>query len=125
VGRRKPITEDDILLTELLLARSFGNLKQSVAREASRTFRSVGGTVKKHPYAGAGAAAGAGIILYGIFRLLKGGGSASRCVNGGRQQGSRSGITMEILSIMMPIITPYITAYVEKYIGRMFPKGRY
>jgi hypothetical protein len=124
VEKRKPISEDDILLTELLLARSFGNLKQSVAREASRTFSSLGGTVKKHPYAVAGAAVGAGVILYGLFRLLNRGGSASRSVAGSREQGSRSGMTMELLSLMMPIIMPYITAYVEKYTGRMFSKQR-
>jgi hypothetical protein len=124
VEKRKPISEDDILLTELLLARSFGNLKQSVAREASRTFSSLGGTVKKHPYAVAGAAVGAGVILYGLFRLLNRGGSASRSVAGGRKQDSRSGMTMEFLSLMMPIIMPYITAYVEKYTGRMFSKQR-
>ena len=122
--KRRPITEDDILLTELLLARSFGNLKQSVAREASRTFSSVGGTVKKHPFAVAGAAVGAGVILYGLFRLLNRGGSASRSIAGGREPGTRSGMTMDLLSLMMPIIMPYITAYVEKYTGRMFSNGR-
>jgi hypothetical protein len=124
VERRKPITEDDLLLTELLLARSLGNLKQSVVREASRTFSSVGGTVKKHPFAVAGAAVGAGVILYGLFRLLNRGGSGSRSVAGGREQASRSGMNTDLLSLMMPLIMPYITAYVGKYTGKMFSHGR-
>jgi hypothetical protein len=129
VEKRRPITEEDVLLTELLIARSFGNLKQSVIRASSRTLSSVGGsvggTIKKHPYATAGAAVGAGIILFGLFSLLNRRGSASRSVSGSREQTSRAGTAMDLLSVIMPIITPYITAYVEKYMGRMFSRGRY
>lgn len=124
--RRRPITEEDILLTELLIARSYGNLKQSVVREASRTLSSVGGsvggTIKKHPYAAAGAAVGAGIILYGLFRLMNRDGPAKGRAAGGRDPMSRPGMTMEILSMIMPIVTPYITAYVEKYLGMKFSR---
>jgi hypothetical protein len=127
VEKRRPITEEDLLLTELLIARSYGNLKQSVIQASSRTLSSVGGSiggsVRKHPYAAAGAAVGAGIILFGLFRLLNRRGSASRSVAGGREQASRSGMTMELFPLIMPIITPYIAAYVEKYLGKMFSKG--
>lgn len=122
--KRRPISEDDILLTELLIARSLGNLKQSVVRKASRTLSSAGGTVKKHPYATAGAAVGAGIILYGLFRLMKRKGSPGMSDAGGREYTSQPNVTMEILSMMMPIIAPYITTYVEKYLGKAFSRGR-
>lgn len=126
---RRPITEEDVLLTELLLARSYGRLKRSVADTASRSLRSagdaVGDTVRKHPYATAGAAIGAGVLLYGLFRLMERGGSSRRGNSGSRERSSRPDITMEILSMLMPVITPYITAYVEKYLGRTFLRRRH
>ena len=79
---RRPITEDDVYLTELLIARSYGNLKHSVAKASSDALGSVGdavgGTVRKHPYATAGAAVGAGIIMFMLFRLMNRGGSSRR-----------------------------------------------
>jgi hypothetical protein len=125
VERRKPITEEDVLLTELLIARSFENLKQSAVRTTSRSLRSAGGSIKQHPYAVAGAAVGAGIILYGIFRLMNRNGSAKKSNAVDWENSSRSGVTMDLLSLMMPIVKPYITTYLENYIGRMFSKGRH
>ena len=79
---RRPITEDDVYLTELLLAKSYGSLKESVVKASSDALRSagesVGGAVRRHPYATAGAAAGAGILLFLLFRLMGGGGSKGR-----------------------------------------------
>jgi microcompartment protein CcmK/EutM len=124
VERSRPITEDDVLMTELLLARSFGNLKRSVAREASRSIRSVGGAVRQHPYAVAGGAIGAGIILYGLFRLLTRGSSAGRSAAGSTETASRPNMKMEIISMILPLVTPYITAYVEQAMGRMLSRRR-
>ncbi len=121
---RRPVTEEDILLTEMLIARSIGRLKQSVAQEASRTLRSVGGTVKEHPYATAGAAIGAGVILYGLFRLLTRNGSSGRSLAAGLEKTARSNMTREIFSLIMPLVIPYITAFAEKNLGRMFSKDR-
>jgi hypothetical protein len=124
VENRRPVTEEDILLTEMLIARSIGRLKQSVAQEASRTLRSVGGTVKEHPYATAGAAIGAGVILYGLFRLLTRNGSSGRSLAAGLEKTARSNMTREIFSLIMPLVIPYITAFAEKNLGRMFSKDR-
>lgn len=121
--RRRPITEEDILLTELLIARSYGNLKQSVVRASSGAFSSAASTVRKHPYAAAGAAIGAGIILFGLLRLISRG-SGRRRTSGDHDRPSRPDMAMELLSLIMPVITPYITAYAEKYLGRMFSRGR-
>ena len=123
---RRPITEDDVYLTELLLARSYGNLKQSVIQTSSDTLGSlggsIGGTVRKHPYATAGAAVGIGILLFGIFRMMNNRGSSR-----GRSRGDgehSSGMNKEILSIIMPLVMPYITRYIEKYLGSMLAKDR-
>ena len=121
---RRPINEDDIYLTEMLVARSYGNLKQSVARTTSETLSSlggtVGGTIKRHPYAAAGAAAGAGIILFGLFKLMHRNGSSRGQPAAGR--GSVPGL--DLFSLLMPILTPYITAYLEKNLGQIFSKNR-
>ena len=120
--RRKPITEEDLLLTELLLARSFENLKKSVVRTSTRSIKSAGGTIGRHPVAIAGAAAGAGVILYGLYRLMNRSGTAGR--NATREPESRRNMSWEVVSMIMPVVTPYITAYVEKYIGTKFSGGR-
>jgi hypothetical protein len=123
---RRPINEDDILLTEMLIAKSYGNLKRSVVRASSDAFgslgESVGGTIRKHPYATAGAAVGAGVILFGLFRLLNRSGSGKKKGDRGRDRTSSPGV--DILSLLMPLAMPYITAYLEKYLGRMVSRER-
>jgi hypothetical protein len=125
VDRRRPITEDDVLLTELLIARSYGRLKQSVVKTSFAALGSVGGTIKRHPYATAGAAMGAGILLSGLFALLIRGGSGRRRDAGERERTSRPDLMMEMFSLLVPVVTPYITAYVEKYLGRSFSRDRH
>jgi hypothetical protein len=128
VKNRRPITEDDLYLTEMLIARSYGNLKQSVVQVSSDTLSSMGGslggTIKKHPYATAGAAVGAGIILFGLFKLMSRGGSSKRRGERDREKSSHSDMGMEILSMVMPMVTPYLTAYLERYLGSMFSRSR-
>jgi hypothetical protein len=121
VEKHRPITEEDVFLTELLIARSYGNLKQSVVQTSFDALGSVGGTIKKHPYATAGAAVGAGILLFGLISLMFRGGSGK---GRGREERSRPDMATEIFSLLMPVVTPYITAYLEKYLGRVFSKDR-
>jgi hypothetical protein len=82
------------------------------------------GTVRKHPVAAAAAAVGAGIALYGLFRLMTRHGAARVSVAGSREQKSRPDMKMEILSMILPIVTPYIAGYLEKYMGRIFSGDR-
>ncbi|MCK9578982.1 MAG: hypothetical protein M0Q92_00850 [Methanoregula sp.] len=125
---RRPITEDDIYLTELLIAKSYGQLKHSVTRVSSQTLGSVGeavgDTVRKHPYATAGAAVGAGIIIYGLFRIMNRKGSSGRKEHDNRKERSPTGMTTDILGMLMPIFAPYLTAYIQRYLGQMFAKDR-
>ncbi len=123
--KRRPITEDDLLLTELLLARSYGNLKKSAVKTSFDAIGCVGGTIRKHPFAvTTGAAVGAGILLFGLFSLLNRGGSAGKRDSGERERSSRPDLMMEIFSMLMPVVTPYLTAYVEKYLGNTFSRSR-
>lgn len=119
---RRPITEDDIYLTEMLLARSYGHLKGSVIRSSSEALGSFGevfgGTVRRHPHAAAGAAIGAGLLLF-LLAKLTGGGEPSRRSAAAREERPRSSPAMDLLGMLLPFVTPYITAY----IGRAFGMG--
>ena len=122
--RRKPITEEDVRQTELMIARSFENLKQSAVQTSRRSLRSAGGSLKQHPYALAGAAIGAGILLYGVFRLATRSRSDKKEKAIDRPSSTRSGMTMELLSLMIPIVKPYISTYLENYMATRLSRGR-
>jgi SLT domain-containing protein len=128
VKNRRPITEDDVYLTELLIAKSYGNLKHSVARASSDALSSVGdavgGSIRKHPYATAGAAVGAGLLMFMFFKLMNRGRSSRRRKTSEREDRVRSNMTTDILGMLIPLAAPYFTAYLEKSLGRMFSKGR-
>lgn len=120
---RRPINEDDILLTEMLIGQSYGKLKRSVITVSSETLNSVGGTIggsiKQHPYAATGAAVGAGIILFAMLKLMNLAGPSG----GKGDRGRSSGGGMDILSLLLPIVSPYLAAFLEKFIGGVFPRG--
>jgi len=122
--KRRQVTEEDILMTEAMIARSFGRLKQSVAQAPSQAFSSAGETVRKHPVAAAAAAVGAGIALYGLFRLMTRHGAAQENVAGHGERGSRSDMTKEIFSMIIPIVTPYVTGYLKNYMAGIFSRDR-
>ena len=122
--KRRQITEDDILMTEAMIARSYGRLKQSVAQAPSQALNSLGGTIRRHPVATAAVAVGAGLTLFGLFRLLTRQGTARGSASGGREQKSRTDMKMEVLSMILPLVTPYIARYLEKYMGRIFSGNR-
>jgi hypothetical protein len=119
VERRRQVTEEDILMTEAMIARSYGRLKQSVVQAPSQALGSLGKTVKNHPFAAAATAVGAGITLYGLFRVM------TRQGAGSREQGSRPDMKMKILWMILPMVTPYIAGYLEKYVGRIFSGDRH
>jgi hypothetical protein len=123
VEKRRQVTEEDILMTEAMIARSYGRLKRSVTQAPSRAFSSAGETVRKHPFATAAAAVGAGIALFGLFRLMTRQGAARENV-AGRERGSRPDMTREILSMIIPIITPYVTGYLKNYMAKVFSGDR-
>jgi len=121
--RRRQITEEDILVTEAMIARSYGRLKRSVVQAPSRAFRSAGETVRKHPFATAAAAVGAGIALFGLFRLITRLGTREKDA-GSRERGSRPDMTRQILSMIIPLAAPYVTGYLKNYMAKVFSGER-
>jgi len=125
---RRRVTEEDLRITEKLIAESYGTMKQSVIQIPSRASRSLGQTIRDHPFAAAGAAVAGGIIVYGIIKLLtfrdSGQESGGRSRTGRNYETRRPDITHEILSMMIPMAAPYITGHIQKYISRMMSGQR-
>lgn len=117
---RRPVNEDDLLLTEMLIAESYTKLKRSVKEVPSRALASVGKTIAEHPYASAATAIGAGAAMYGIFTMMSRNASSRNATERSRprERGSSGpDLVREMLPMILPIVTPYITAYIRKYLG--------
>ena len=122
--RRRPVTEEDLLVTEALIADSYGQLKQSFIQLPSRAYRSVAQTVRKHPYESAATAVGAGAAVYGIINLM----TARVCVQEPQERPrattrqndtGRPDLMQEMLPILIPLVVPYITDCIRNYIGKI------
>ena len=122
------VTEEDLLITEALIAESYGRLKQSVVQAPSRALRSAGRAIIGHPFAAAAAAAGAGVIVYKLLGLL----TPRVVVEEADVQphatvkaaGSRPDLMMEILSVILPLAAPYVAGLIQSYLGKIHPGER-
>ena len=125
---RRRITEEDLLVTEALIAESYSRLKKSVVQVPSRAFRSVGQTVREHPFATAATAVVAGIVVYGIIKLITSRGSVQGAQGRSRvtlqKDTSRPDLMHEMLSMCTPLVAPYIMGSIQKYIGRILSGER-
>ena len=117
---RRRITEEDLLVTEALIAESYSRLKKSVVQAPSRAFRSVGQTVREHPFATAATAVVAGIVVYGIIKLITSRASVQKAQERERvtlqKDTSRTDLMQEMLPMIMPLVAPYISGYIQKYL---------
>jgi len=120
---RRRVTEEDLLITEALIAQSYGQLKQSVVQVPSRALKSVGQTAREHPFATAATAVVAGVAVYGIIKMI------TSCTSVQKPEG-RSRVTMQkdtsgldlmkgMLPMIIPLVSPYIMGYIRKYLGNI------
>lgn len=122
---RRRVTEEDLLVTEALIAQSYGHLKQSVMQAPSRVCRSfgetVGQTIREHPYASAATAVVAGAGAYGVLNLMTSRSSVQESQGRSRDpiqnESSRPDLMHELLLLMVPLAAPYITDSIQKYLG--------
>jgi hypothetical protein len=123
---RRRITEADLLITEALIAQSYGKLKRSVVQAPSRAFHSIGQTLSEHPYATAGTAVVGGAAMYGIFRNMTSQGSHKKTQghSQGHKETCHADLMHEMLFMLIPLAVPYITEYVQKYLGEIQSKKR-
>ena len=117
---RRRISEEDLLVTEALIAASYGQLKESAFQAPARALRSVGKTAHEHPYATAATAVVAGVALYGIFRIITSRPSGQEDRNNPRQKGmGGTDLLQGLLPMIIPMVTPYIAGYIKKYLGKI------
>jgi hypothetical protein len=119
VESRRQITEEDLLVTEALIAESYGRLKRSVSQVPSRALRSTARTIGRHPLATAATVALAGILAYRLIGLVTsrpgGAGGAPRAT----AKPARPNLPMEILSMVLPLAAPYLADLVKGSLERI------
>jgi hypothetical protein len=126
--KRRRVTEEDLLITEALIAGSYGRLKQSVTEAPSRAFKSLSESAREHPYATAGTAVVAGVVLYGIIKKMTA--HAPVQESQGRQrvpvqkETGHSDLLKEMLPLIIPLAAPYIMNYIQKYLGTIHSQDR-
>ena len=113
---RRPITEEDLLITEALIAESYGRLKKSVVHAPSRALGSVGGTIRRHPFAAAATAIIGGIAAYVIITRMTSPGAGT----GQKKERSHPDLMHEMQGMIIPLVAPFIIGYIQKYIGSIF-----
>jgi hypothetical protein len=128
VEDHRRVTEEDLLITEALIAESYGRLKQSVVQAPSRALRSAGQAISEHPFAAAATATVAGIIAYKLLGLLtprvvvhEADVQPHATVKTAR---SRPDLMMEILSVILPLAAPYVAGLIQSYLGKIHPGER-
>jgi len=125
---RRRITEEDLLITETLIAESYGQLKQSVFQAPSRACRSAYQTARQHPCATAGAAIVAGVALYGIFKMVTSSPSSQGAAGGAgsclKTDTGRPDLMQQMLPVLIPLVAPYIGSFIQKYLGKILSGER-
>ncbi|MDP3564694.1 MAG: hypothetical protein Q8R70_09415 [Methanoregula sp.] len=117
---RRRITEEDLQVTEALIAQSYGRLKKSVLEAPARALGPISQTISEHPLEAAATAVGGGIAAYGIARMIT---PRTSQEEGGKKHGKkkknrrRSDPMMDILSAIIPLTIPYLTGYLGRYMG--------
>lgn len=112
---RQRITEEDILLTESLIAESYGRLKKSVIQAPFSAIGSITGAMMDHPFETAAAAGGFGMGLYGLFNLMDSQGTATERASYRKEGKTNSGDAgMEIMCMIVPVVAPYLIECLEK-----------
>ncbi|MDD1666698.1 MAG: hypothetical protein LUQ23_04100 [Methanomicrobiales archaeon] len=116
--KRRRVTEEDLLVTEALIAESYGRLKRSVARAPYRALRSAGGAVLEHPLAAAATATVGGILAYQVLRMVMPRGAGRGRSPSAEAKGAGShDPAREVLSMVLPVVAPYIVGYIREALG--------
>lgn len=117
MNARRGVTEEDLLITEAFIAKSYTNLKQSVRETPTRVIRTVGETVHEHPLAATGAAVVAGVALCGIAKIVSSSSSVKNTPFPSEsipKETNSPDLMHELLLLMLPLVVPYVVEYMLK-----------
>jgi hypothetical protein len=120
---KKKVTEEDLKVTEAMLARSFTNLKSSMTRVPSDIVKPLTGTVREHPYATIAAAAGIGLVAYEFIKLVTPRVVMKEVKVQPRVDVSERGRS-KLTSQVMALAAPYLVGYLQQEVSRLLSKPR-
>lgn len=112
MGTHRRVTEEDLHVTEALIADSFGRLKRSIAEAPHEAIRPAANMIREHPFATTAAAASAGVVLFQVVRMM----FASRAPRKEAHKGR--GIGMDALGPLLSLAAPYITSMLQQQLGK-------
>lgn len=124
---RKRVTEEDLRITEALIAESFGRLEQSAVQAPSRVLKSVEQTIREHPFQAAAAATVFGVIAYALIRLMRPRVVSDKGSEQTHTHEKKTGcpdLVRQMLSVIIPLAVPYISGYIQKYIEGIHSRER-
>ena len=109
MAERRRVTEEDVRVTEALIADSFDRLKSSIAHAPGDALRPALDVVREHPFAATATAVGAGALAYKLLRM-----AAPRSRSGAKGRSLKSSMASQLLALA----TPYVASYLEQQLGR-------
>ncbi len=109
-GRRR-VTEEDLHVTEALIADSFGRLKKSIAEAPHEAVRPAADMIREHPFIAAAAAAGAGMVAFQVFKMVAPGPAPK-----GHEK--RGGLTSNLTGQLLSMAAPYIASMLQQQLGK-------
>lgn len=125
--KRRRVTEEDLHITEAMIAESYGRLTQSVAKAPSRGLRSVEQTIRKHPFETAAVAIGIGLTAYAFTKLMRPRVRFDKVDEQPHAQVKKvecQDLIREILAMVIPLAVPYITGYIQNYMNEIHSRER-
>jgi hypothetical protein len=127
VEKYRRVTEEDLQVTEAMIAESYGRLTQSVAKAPSRGLRYVEQTIRKHPFETAAAAIVVGIIAYALTRPKRPRIVFDKVDEQPHVQVKKAecpDLMKEIVSVVIPLAIPYISGYIQNYMSEIHSRRR-
>jgi hypothetical protein len=118
MGTHRQVTEEDLHVTEALIADSFARLKRSIAEAPHEAIRPATDMIREHPFATTAAAAGAGVIMFQVAKMMLGSGAPRKEAQRGR------GAKTDLIGQLLPLAAPYITSMLQQQLGKVLSGER-
>jgi hypothetical protein len=118
MGAPRRVTEEDIHVTEALIADSFLRLKRSIAEAPHAAVRPAANLVREHPFAATAAAAGAGVVAFQLAKMMFPSRAPRKVSRRGR------GVGIDVLGPLLSLATPYITSMLQQQLGKLLSGER-
>ena len=116
MGARRPVTEEDLHVTEALIGDSLARLRRSITAAPSEAARPATNVVRAHPLAMIAAALGAGMLASQVLRLVWRRPARRKAVG-------RGSLGSYIVGQLIGAAAPYVVMALRQQIGRAAPSA--